>query len=283
MRKPWQLATLLAATTLAAVTACAPESDRTARASPETCNKDALNTLYAGIFTFGTDQPVYPPWYMGDNPENGEGFESALAYAVATKLNYSKDEVRWVRVPFNAALAPGPKGFDANLSEFSITEQRKAAVDFSSPYFDVTQAVVTVKTSPAAGAKSLEALKSLRLGAQVGTTSQSVAAALDGGMPVEAYNTNGDAKLALSNGEIDALVADLPTAFAVANELRDGTMVGQFPSDSDDVEQFGIVLDKGSPLTRCVSWVVDGLREDGTLAQLEQQWLADAGKAPVLR
>jgi polar amino acid transport system substrate-binding protein len=282
MRKLWKLATVVAATTLAAVVGCASAPDRTARASAENCNKNALGTLYPGIFTFGTDQPVYPPWYMGDNPANGEGFESALAYAVAGKLNYSREDVRWVRVPFNAALAPGPKTFDANLSEFSITEQRKAAVDFSSPYFDVTQAVVTVKTSPAAGMKTLEELKALRLGAQVGTTSHSAAAALDGSAPVEVYNTNGDAKMALSTGEIDALVADLPTAFAVANELRDGVMVGQLPSASDDVEQFGIVLDKGSPLTRCVSWVVDGLREDGTLAQLEQQWLTNAGKAPVL-
>jgi polar amino acid transport system substrate-binding protein len=279
MRTLWKLAALLAA---AALTACAPVAQRTAAASSESCNKEALATLYPGIFTFGTDQPVYPPWYMGDNPASGEGFESALAYTVAGKLNYSRDDVRWVRVPFNAALAPGPKSFDANLSEFSITEQRRAAVDFSSPYFDVTQAVVTVKTSPAAGAKSLEALKSLRLGAQVGTTSHSAAAALAGSVPVEVYNTNGDAKMALSTGEIDALVADLPTAFAVANELRGGTMVGQFPSGSEDVEQFGIVLDKGSSLTRCVSWVVDGLRQDGTLAQLEQQWLANAGKAPIL-
>jgi len=282
MRNVWTLAALLAAAMLVSVAACAAEPVRTSSASAENCNKDALGTLYPGIFTFGADQPVYPPWYMGDNPSNGEGFESALAYAVAGKLNYSRDDVRWVRVPFNAALAPGPKPFDANLSEFSITEPRKAAVDFSSPYFNVTQAVVTVKTSPAARAKSLEALKSLRLGAQVGTTSHTAAAALDGSVPVEAYNTNGDAKMALTNGEIDALVADLPTAFAVANELRGGTMVGQFSSGSDDVEQFGIVLDKGSTLTRCVSWVVDGFREDGTLDQLEHRWLTDAGKAPVL-
>jgi polar amino acid transport system substrate-binding protein len=282
MRIVWTLTALMAATMLASVAACAPGPDRTSWASAENCNKDALSTLYPGIFTFGADQPVYPPWYMGDNPANGEGFESALAYAIAGKLNYSRDDVRWVRVPFNAALAPGPKTFDANLSEFSITEQRKAAVDFSSPYFDVTQAVVTVKASPAAGVQTLEELKTLKLGAQVGTTSHTAATAVDGGVPVEVYNTNGDAKMALSNGEIDALVADLPTAFSVANELRDGLMVGQLPSGSDDVEQFGIVLDKGSPLTRCVSWVVDGLREDGTLVQLERQWLTDAGKAPVL-
>src|SRR5690349_5931508 len=241
-----------------------------------------LATLYPGIFTFGTDQPVYPPWYMGDNPASGEGFEAALAYAVAAKMNYTRDDVRWVRVPFNAALAPGSKTFDANLSEFSITQQRRAAVDFSSPYFDVTQAVVTVKSSPAARVRSVRDLKKLRLGVQVGTTSYSAAASVNGDVPVEVYNTNVDAKMALTTGQIDALVADLPTAFAVANELRDGQMVGQLPSVSGDVEQFGLVLDKGSALTRCVSWAVDALRADGTLDRLKQRWLTDAGKAPVL-
>ena len=219
---------------------------------------------------------------MGDNPASGEGFESAVAYAVAAKMNYARDDVRWVRVPFNAALALGQRPSTPTYLSSRSPSQRKAAVDFSSPYFDVTQAVVTVKSSPAAGVKSVHQLKPLRLGVQVGTTSYTAATSVDGDVPVEVYNTNGDAKMALSNGEIDALVADLPTAFAVANELRDGMMVGQLPSAAGDVEQLGIVLDKGSALTRCVSWAVDTLRGDGTLARLEQQWLTDAGKAPVL-
>ena len=278
MRNVWRLAALVAAV----ATACAPISDRAATGSADKCTKDLLGTQYPGIFTFGTDQPVYPPWYMGDNPASGEGFEAAIAYAVADKMKYARDDVRWVRVPFNAALAPGPKTFDANLSEFSITEQRRAAVDFSSPYFDVTQAVVTIRSSPASNVKTVEQLKKLRLGVQVGTTSYTAAAAVNGNVPIEVYNTNGDAKMALGSGAIDALVADLPTAFAVANELRNGQMVGQLPSVSGDVEQLGIVLDKGSALTRCVSWAVDTLRGDGTLARLEQQWLTDAGKAPAL-
>jgi polar amino acid transport system substrate-binding protein len=282
MRKLRRLAAAMAAAALAGATGCAPISSKTTTGTPDKCTKDVLGTLYPGIFTFGTDQPVYPPWYMGDNPASGEGFESAVAYAVAAKMNYERDDVRWVRVPFNAALAPGPKTFDANLSEFSITDQRKAAVDFSSPYLDVTQAVVTIKSSPAAGVKTVQQLKALRLGVQVGTTSYTAAMSVNGNVPVEVYNTNGDAKLALSTGEIDALVADLPTAFAVANELKNGMMVGQLPSASGDVEQFGIVLDKGSMLTRCISWAVDSLRGDGTLDRLEQQWLTDAGKAPVL-
>ena len=152
MGKVGRIAVLAAAATLAIVPACAPVADRNAWRGPENCNKESLATLYPGIFTFGTDQPVYPPWYMGDDPANGEGFESAVAYAVAGKLGYTGEDVRWVRVPFAMAITAGPKTFDADLSQFSITEQRKAAVVLR-PYFDVTQAVVTVKSSPAARAR----------------------------------------------------------------------------------------------------------------------------------
>jgi polar amino acid transport system substrate-binding protein len=282
MGKRWWLAAMLAVSMSATGTACAPTVDQRASTSPQNCTKDSLSTLYPGIFTVGTDQPAYPPWYMGDDPTNGEGFESALAFAVAGSLGYTREEVRWVRVPFNGALEAGPKTFDANLSQFSITDQRKASVDFSSPYFDVTQVVVTTDTSPAARVRSIGDLKKTQLGAQVGTTSHTAAIAIGGDISVEVYNTNADAKLALSTGEIDALVADLPTAFAVAGELRGGRIVGQLRTEAENVEQFGIVLDKDSPLTRCVSSVVDGLRSDGTLSRLEHDWLADAGSAPVL-
>ena len=142
-----------------------------------------------------------------------------------------KEDVKWVRVPFNAAIAPGPKTFDANLNEFSITDERKQAVDFSSPYYDVTQAVVTVKSSPAAGVTTLDGLKGLKLGAQVGTTSYTAAKALDPAVAV--FNNNDDAKAALSNGQIDGLVLDLPTAFAVQAELTDGVIVGQLPAGTE--------------------------------------------------
>lgn len=280
MRNRWWLPALLAVATSAA--ACAPVDDESA-SGIQNCRKDSLSTLYPGIITVGTDQPAYPPWYIGDDPTNGEGFESALAFAVAGNLGYTPDEVRWVRVPFNGALEPGPKTFDASLSQFSITDQRRASVDFSSPYFDVTQVVVTTDTSPAARVRSVGDLEKTQLGVQVGTTSHTAAIEIAGDVPVEVYNTNADAKVALSNGEIDALVADLPTAYTVAGELRGGRIVGQLPTDTEDVEQFGIVLDKDSPLTRCVSSAVDGLRSDGTLGRLERQWLSDAGSVRILR
>ncbi len=271
---------LAAATGLIVLTGCAPADEKPAASG--SCDKGALATLKAGVLTFGTDQPAYPPWFVDDTPANGKGFESAVAYAVADKLGYGADKVAWVRVPFNAAIAPGPKAFDANLSEFSITDERRQAVDFSSPYYDVTQAIVTVKSSPAAAVTTLAGLRNLRLGAQVGTTSYDAAKALGTAAPVNVYNNNDDAKAALTNGQIDALVLDLPTAFQVQSELDDGDIVGQLPSTATKPEQFGIVLDKGSALTSCVSAAVDGLRSDGTLAKLQQQWLAEAGNAPVL-
>ncbi|MCV7057270.1 ABC transporter substrate-binding protein [Mycolicibacterium gilvum] len=267
-----------------AVAACAPTTAETGPAvDAADCNKGVLDTLYPGILTFGADQPVYPPWYKGDDPANGEGFESALAYAVAATLQYSADDVRWVRVPFNAALTPGPKSFDVNLSQFSITDQRRAAVDFSSPYFDVTQAVVTTQGSPAAGVTTLEDLRSHRLGTQVDTTGHPVATTLLDDGAVQTYQTIVDAKMALLDGEIDAMVLDLPTALAMAGELRDGVLLGQLPSTGDEVEQFGIVLAYESPLTRCVSWAVDSLRADGALVRLQNRWLTDTGSVAVLR
>lgn len=282
MRNISGVAVLLATIGLLTVSACAPADDTATSTAPtpETCSKDALPTLTKGKLTFGTDQPAYSPWFIDDDPANGEGFESAVAYAVAEKLGYGKDDVTWVRVPFNAAIAPGPKTFDANLNEFSITEERKQAVDFSSPYFDVTQALVTIKASPAAQVKTLDALKGLRLGAQVGTTSYTAAKAIDPDVAV--FNNNDDAKAALSNGQIDAVVLDLPTAFAVQAELADGLIVGQLPPSDEQTEQFGIVLDKGSPLTACISKAVDELGDDSVLFKLQKEWLAGAGNAPVL-
>ena len=263
---------------------CAPAEEKPAAGGQSgQCDKASFKTLKPGSPTFGTDQPAYPPWFVGDVPSNGKGYESAVAYAVADKLGYQPSEVAWVRVPFNAAIAPGPKAFDANLNEFSITEERKNAVDFSSPYYDVTQAVVAVKSSPAAKATTLDALRGLKLGAQVGSTSYNSAKALGTKQPISVYNNNDDAKAALTSGQIDALVLDLPTAFQVQADLPDGQIVGQLPSGGDKPEQFGIVLDKGSALTTCVSGAVDALRTDGTLASLQQQWLNEAGKAPVLK
>jgi polar amino acid transport system substrate-binding protein len=293
MHRPLPLAAL--ATAALALTACAPQdegSDASASASSsaagssaaEECSPETLETLEPDTLTIATDQPAYEPWVVGDAPESGEGFEAAVAYAVAEQLGYTEDQVTWTRVPFNAAIQPGPRPFDFDINQFSITEERKQAVDFSSPYYTVSQAVITTAGSAADGATSIADLKDLNIGAQVATTSldalQEVIA--PNSDPV-VFNTNDDAKLALQNGQVDAIVTDLPTAFFItAAELDDGVIVGQLETGDESGDQFGLLLEKDSPLTDCVSQAVDALREDGTLDDLEQEWLADVADAPVL-
>ena len=237
-----------------------------------------------GVLTIATDEPVYGPWFDNNDPANGKGYEAAVAYAVAEELGYSKDKVEWVRVPFNNVVAPGCRNFDFDINEFSITPERAKVIDFSTGYYDVTQAVITTSDSKIANAKSIADLKDAKLGAQVGTTSYStITDVIKPTQEAAVFDTNDVAKQALANGQIDGLVVDLPTAFYItAVDLDNGKIVGQFPAKSGG-EQFGLVLSKGSALTEKVSKAVDTLRADGTLAAIEAQWLAAGASAPVLK
>ena len=239
-----------------------------------------------GKLTIATGQPAYYPWVIDDKPESGDGFESAIAYAVADKLGFDKKDVVWVRTTFDEAIAPGPKDFDFNLQQFSITDERKANVDFSSPYYETTQVVITTEASKAAGAKSIADLKDLLIGAQTGTTSfDAIEQQIKPVAGAQVFNTNDDAKLALESGTVDAIVVDLPTAFYLTGaELTRGKIIGQLPTpDGKSGDELGLVLAKDSPLTKKVSAAVDALRDDGTLDKLADKWLAEAADAPVLK
>ena len=261
------------------MTSCSSKSDATASAS---CAKSDLKTITAGKLTIATGQPAYYPWVIDDKPETGNGFEGAVAYAVAKQLGFSADEVTWVRTTFDGAIAPGEKNFDFNLQQFSITEDRKKAVDFSSPYYTAPQAIVSFKGSKIAGKTSIADLKSAKLGAAVGTTSLDAISNQIGSKP-EVFNDNAAGVSALKNKQIDGLVVDLPTAFYLsAVEIPNGLIVGQLPSTGAG-DQFGLLLPKGSPLTACVSGAVDAITKDGTLAAITDKWLATSAGAPVLK
>jgi polar amino acid transport system substrate-binding protein len=275
---------------LATAVGCAPqpEADASAKSSGSagtTCAKGELATKTSGKLTIATDEPAYEPWFKDDKPSNGEGFESAVAYAVAAQLGYGKSAVVWQSEPFNKAFAPGEKTFDFDINQVSVSDERKKAVDFSSGYYDVRQAVIALKGTKAAKATSIADLKGLKLGAQVGTTSLDyIDDVVKPTRDAAVYAKNDQAKSALKNGQVDAVVVDLPTAFYItAAEVTDAKIVGQFENRGGTPEQFGLVLDKGSALTSCVSAAVDTLRENGTLAKIEQQWLSDAVDAPVLK
>lgn len=276
---------LVALAVVAALAACAPEEDSAGTAPPssaDACGKDKLALKTAGTFSVGTDKPAYEPWFSADDPANGKGYESAVTYAVAEKLGFTKAEVTWLTVQFNNAFAPGPKKFDLDVNQVSISEDRRKAVDFSTGYYDVRQTVITTAGSKIADVTSVAGLADAKLGAQVGTTSYtSLRDVIKPKQQPAVFDSNDLAVQALKNKQIDGIVVDLPTGFYMtAAQLDKGKIVGQLPA-TDKPEQFGFVLEKGSKLTSCVSQAVDALRADGTLANLQKQWLTAEG-APEL-
>jgi len=258
------------------------KSDSATSEKAASCAKADLATVESGMLTIATGQPAYYPWIIDDKPETGNGFEGAVAYAVAKQLGFTSDEVMWVRTTFDSAVTPGAKNFDFNLQQFSITTERSAAVDFSSPYYTAPQAIVSFKGSKIEGKTSIADLKDAKLGAAVGTTSLDAIQNQIGIKP-QVFNDNAAGVAALKNGQIDGLVVDLPTAFYLSGvEVKNGLIVGQLPSTGAG-DQFGLLMSKGSALTSCVSAAVDAITADGTLAVITEKWLATDDGAPVLK
>jgi polar amino acid transport system substrate-binding protein len=282
MRTPL-IATLAAAVTLA-----------TAGTAAASCAKADLPLVSSGQLTIGTDNPAYPPWFGGGSPKGsqwkindpttGQGFESAVAYAVAKQLGFAKSEVTWAYTPFNRSFAPGKKAFDFDINQISFSPARAKVVTFSASYYDVNQAIVVVKGTPIAKVRSKAGLKQFKLGAQLGTTSyQFIVDRIGPSSKPSVFPSNAGAVQALKNKQIDGLVVDLPTAFYVsAVQVPNSTILGQFPAASGG-EHFGMVFAKGNALAGCVNGALARLRANGTLKKIQAQWLAKATGAPILK
>lgn len=245
----------------------------------------ALATLTEGKISIATGEPAYYPYVIDDDPTNAQGFEAALAYAVAEELGFAPEDVVWVRTTFEAAIQPGPKDFDFNLQQYTITEERAANVDFSDPYYSTPQAIVTIAGSAAAEATTVADLQDLLVGAASGTTSFLVIEeSIRPTAGAQVYNSNDDAVLALQSGQIDALVVDLPTAFFLAGViLTDGVLVGQLPTTAGISDKWGFVLSKDSPLTAAINQALGALRDSGKLEEITNTWLGSDQGAPVLQ
>ncbi|HEX4307334.1 MAG TPA: ABC transporter substrate-binding protein [Solirubrobacterales bacterium] len=256
------------------------DGGETANASE--CTPSQMDTHKEGVLTVATDKPAYPPYFENDEPENGEGFESAVAYAIGKQLGYPEAKVEWTVEPFDSSYAPGPKNFDFDINEISITPAREKAVDFSAPYYSAQQAVVALEDSEAAKAESLAELKDVKFGVQINTTSLSaVDEVIEPSSKPEVFNSSGDVITALKNGQVEAVVVDLPTALEViAIQVENAKVVGQF--GKAEGEEWGALLAKESSLTQCISGAIEALEESGELEKITQRWMSQAAEAPQL-
>jgi polar amino acid transport system substrate-binding protein len=287
MAKKWTKVLIAVAVVVFAVavaSGCKKEAtpEPAAESATETAAPDIKqDTLTPGKLTIATGEPAFSPWIEDDDPANGEGFESAVAYAVADKLGFAKEDVVWVRTQFEAAITPGPKDFDINLQQFSATEERAQAVDFSSPYYVTSQAVVTNAKSKFADAKTLADLEGAKVGAASGSTSLEVAQ--EKFKDVAPFNDVDTTVQALDSNQIDAVVTDVPTAYyMIGAQLKDGKLVGEIEG-TEGGDELSILLPKDSKLTAAVTQAVDELRADGTLSKLAEQWLVTNAEAVILK
>jgi polar amino acid transport system substrate-binding protein len=281
MRKRLPL-TVLGALAATAVLAGSASSSPTAIA----CSAPVVTK---GTLTVGTDNPAYPPWYGGNaghgwkvtDPYSGKGYESAVAYALATQLGYSHAKVKWVYVPFLKSFAPGKKSFDFDINQISYLPERAKAATFSASYYDVKQAIAVKNGTKIAKVKSVAGLKPFTLGAQLGTTSYQFIKSHIKPAGIKVYNTNALAVEALNSGRIDGLVVDLPTAlYVTAAQVPNSKVLGQFGATTG--EHFGLVLQKGNPFVGCLNKAIRAIRANGTLARLEKTWITNTG-VPVLK
>lgn len=283
------LATVAALTLVMAACGGSDDAADTTALAGGDCEIDSLELVTPGTLTVATGEPVFPPWMgVGDDnfdvPESGTGFEGALVYEISTKLGFSDDQVTFVRTGFDEAIAPGPKDWDFNIQQYSITETREEVVDFSEPYYTTHQALVTFPDSPFAQASSIEDLKDAKLGAAIGTTSLDFAEdVIQPNTEVSVYDENVDVEAAMNAGQIDGLVVDLPTAyFIIAVQVEGAIIAGQFETEAAAPDSFGILFADGNPLVSCVDQAIGELRDEGILEELETEWLTQSGAVPKI-
>ena len=267
----------------------ATEAPESAAPTADACAADALETKTDGKLTVGTDNPAFPPYYEGreggntepwdpeqGDPTTGKGFESAMAYAIAEQMGFTRDAVTWIPIAFNTSFAPGPKDFDFFINQVTFQEERAANADLSDGYYFGNQTVVTLEKSKFANAKTITELKGAKLGAQIGTTSlDTIENVIETTADAAVYNSTDDALEAMSNGQIDGVVVDLPTAgFITSIQVEGSKIVGQIGLDAGaEPEHFSLVLEQGSALTACVNQAITALKDDGTLDVLSDEWL----------
>jgi polar amino acid transport system substrate-binding protein len=285
--------------------ACAPQeyqADTPAQyQSAAGCAQVNRDNLYAAAgyanayLTVATGDPAFPPWWEGgttdehpewrlNDPYHGKGFEGAVTFEVAERLGFAEDRIRFVPIGFTESFAPGPKSFDFVLQQISYLPERAESVDFSQGYYDVQQALVSVRDSPIAGATTLEELKGATLGAPIHTTSLSIIE--DTIQPTTqpvVYDDLGAAVEDLKNGRVDGIVVDLPSASFISEaQVPKGVVVGRLPSVGSQ-EYLAMAFEKWSPLVECVNLALQEMEEDGTLDAIRQKWLEGAADAPLIR
>ena len=294
MRKTLISSLVVAAAAALAVAATATGARTTgaAQAAIPGCAKGSLNLVEDGVLTIGADNPAFPPWFGGaektkpwkvSDPYSGKGYESAVSYAVARQLGFTKAQVKWTVVPFNELVPPGQEAVRL-LHHPGLVH---AGAREGGRLLEVVLLRQPVGRRPQGHAdregqvdRRAEAVQARRAGGDDELHVHQRSTSSPSSSPL-VFDTNDAAVQALKNGQIDGIVVDLPTAFYVtAVQVDDGVIVGKLPTKGTK-ERFGMVFQKGNTLRACVNKALDRLWRDGTIKKLQTTYLARAGAPDI--
>jgi polar amino acid transport system substrate-binding protein len=222
-----------------------------------------------GSLVVATDATFPPFQYVDEETKEIVGFDIDLMNAIAERadLDISYQNVSWD--PLLAGMADCQ--YDMAISAMTITAERAEVFSFSDPYINAGQIVVVELDNQAIGGP--DDLVGATIGAQIGTTGAMEAEAISD-TEVKVYDNYELAFLDLANGQIDAVIADYPTAVAFVNQNADSLkVVGDVFTD----ENYGIAFCMGNDdLISQVNTALAELQAEGFIEELVVEWYGDA-------
>ena len=255
-----------------ALTACGGSASSTASstassaASSEAASTSAaaeLTTVEAGKLTMATNA-TFPPYEMTTDSGEFEGIDIDTAKAIAEKLG---PELQVDDMEFDAALLSVQQGkADIAMAGVTVTDERKAVMDFSDSYATGIQSIIVPEGSDITSPDDLAGKK---IGTQRGTTGYIYCSDDFGDDAVVAYDNGLTAVQALNNGQVDAVVIDNEPAKAYV-ESNPGLKI---LDTSYAEEDYAIGMAKGSSLEAAVNAALEELKADGTLQSIVDKYI----------
>jgi polar amino acid transport system substrate-binding protein len=218
----------------------------------------------------------YPPFQFKEG-DKVVGFDVDLIDLVAKKLNVTQEivDIQFDTIKSGAAL--NSNRCDVAAAGMTITDERKANLDFSKPYFDEVIALMVKKGS---GIKSLDDVKAqgLSLGVQKATTSLDYAT--EKGFAPKEFEDSGKQITAFQTGQVDVILQDLPVVndWLKKPDIADKFEVG---AEIETGAQYGFAVKKGGnpELLKAIDEALTAAIEDGTWARLYEQWMGSEPKS----
>jgi len=213
---------------------------------------------------------TWPPMEYTDEKLNIVGYSVDYIDAVAKEAGF---QVKHQNVAWDGIFAGlAGKQYDVIASSVTITDERKKVMDFSTPYYEVRQALITPKATEV---KKLEDMVGKRVGAQIGTTGFMAAEKISG-IKAITYDEIGLAMADLAAGRIEAVIADDPVAsnFILDNKEYAEKMKVALVVDTDEHEFYGFAVNKGNKeVLELLNKGIAAVKEKGIEDELRKKWI----------